>query len=101
MTKVDVLVAKFNADFSVNKVALQRLLKRNDQVYLDNTQILYSISNREEQVCQMFAMKDRGEITWHESIELRIRTKGYAVDTAMSIARPMHAAMKAGQTVVN
>ena len=100
MTRIDSLVAKFNSEFVVYNSGVQALLSANEVVDFADTQTLYRCTNRKEQVCQMFALRDRGVISWDENIELQARTKGFAVNKVVDIAIPMRAALNAAKPAV-
>lgn len=101
MNKIDSLVAEFNSEFVVSNSRVDSLLRAHEVVDFSDTNTVYFCSNRKEQVCQMFRLRDRGVISWDENIELQARTKGFAVDKIVSIARPMRAALNNEAPVVD
>jgi hypothetical protein len=93
---IDYLVDSFNAEFTFSKEAVKRLLEKYETVDFSETETLYAVSNRKEQICTMFSLgRDR-----NFNKELMGRTKGYAVDAVVAYAIPLRAALNASKSVV-
>lgn len=90
---IDNLVSEFNSEFSFSKEAVKRLLENNEVVDFSDKETLYSVSNRKEQVCQMFRLGlDRDS-----NRRLQAETKGYGVDVVVEYAIPIRQALNEGR----